>query len=85
MTAIKDINIQKSLEVIREFHESIPETGDAGLMRKKIHAEKALAHLMNLLGAKNANGEEKKEGDQPDKTAPEADCCGLCSEMASDG
>ncbi len=51
MTALKNLNIQKSLEVLKEFHGMLPKTGDKALNEKKAAAEQALAHLSSLFTA----------------------------------
>ncbi len=48
MTALKQLNILKSLETLKDFHRELPASTDEIFNKKKADAEKALSHLSTL-------------------------------------
>ncbi len=74
MTALKQLNILKSLETLKDFHSTLPASTDEGFNKKKANAEKALSHLSTLFETTSA---------MKIKTPPRLAACE--DEQASDG
>lgn len=46
MQTLKELNVQKSLDVLMDFHEAVPPgVFDKNLRKKKVQAELALKHI----------------------------------------
>ena len=65
MSSLRDQNVAKCMETLRDFNNSIQD-GDVALMEKKDEAERALDHLNSLFAT---NADEGPGGDCEEKAA----------------
>jgi len=72
MTQLKNLNIQKSLSVVKDFHDAIViDERDPVLKEKKKQSENAVAHLFRVFGERketslaDCSGSVQQSGSQP--------------------
>jgi len=77
MTRLKDLNIQKSLSVVKDFHDAIViDERDPVLKEKKKQSENAVAHLFRVFGERRETSLAECTGPVQQGSAQPPSCTG---------